>query len=104
MDGYINHLVKYAIHASPIDREEYEEWIEQEFNTELKDVPDDFNLDWIDVLNYVAKQEKLIIGELIIEFPICKKVLFNKFNYLILKHNETTIIEEIVWQDQLGKI
>jgi len=104
MNGYINNLVKYAIHASPIDINQYQDWVEQEFNTEIKEVPDDFNLDWIDVFNYVATQEKEICGQLILEFPICKKILFNKFNYLILKHNETIIMEDIVWGNQLGNV
>jgi hypothetical protein len=104
MNGYINNLVKYAIKASPIDIKQYQDWVEQEFNTEIKEVPDDFNLDWIDVFNYVATQEKEICGQLILEFPICKKILFNKFNYLILKHNESIIMEDIVWGNQLGNV
>ena len=91
METYIQSIIKYAIDFAPTDEDNYAEWRELEFNTTLKDVPDYFDLDWIYVLNYIAKNELEQFGDADIKFPLDKKVLYNKFNYMILYVNESLI-------------
>jgi hypothetical protein len=96
MEAYMQYIINYAIESIPLgvyDEEDYEEWRENEFNSVLKEVPDNFNVDWIDVINYIAKYEEDNFGVVSIDFPINKKLLYNTLNYFIISTNEDIILK-----------
>ena len=98
MEAHKTYIINYAIETFPkgLKEEDYEDWREKEFNDTFKEVPNDFNVDWCEVLDYIAKTEEDWLGDAVkFEFPLNKKTLYNKLNYLIIMENDSRICHEL---------
>lgn len=106
MDSYIQYQINVAVHGRINNGDSYEDWREKEWNSEkLHEIPDDFDLDWCEVMNYIAHYEEDWLGDQVkFDFPINKKVIYNKFNYMILIVNEDKICDSNEEQDWLCEI
>jgi hypothetical protein len=102
MEAFIEKTISIATSKYPIDvkldtpkkmNDNIDAFLETLHHSEIEDIPDDFDLDWIDVLNYI--NEAYDYTELYVEFPLCKIQLYNQFIYSILKTNQEVFIEII---------
>ena len=102
MEAFIEKTISIATSKYPIDvkldtQEELDDnidaFLEEEFNSYPVDIPDDFDLDWVDVINYI--NEAYDDTDMSFDFPLCKIQLYNQFIYSIFRLNKEVFIEII---------
>jgi hypothetical protein len=102
MEAFIERTITKAALKYPIDvkldtQEELnnniDAFLEAVYHDDIEDIPDDFDLDWIDVLNYI--NEAYEYTELYVEFPLCRIQLYNQFIFSILKTNQEVLFQSI---------
>jgi len=102
MEAFIERTITKAALKYPIDvkldtQEELnniiDAFLEEQYEYNVEDIPDDFDLDWIDVLNYI--NEAYDYTESYVDFPLCKIQLYNQFIFSILKVNQEVLFQSI---------
>ena len=103
MEEFILRTLSNATSKYPIDvnldtqdelNDNIDSFLQTLHHSEIVDIPDDFDLDWVDVINYI--NEAYDFTELYVEFPLCKIQLYNQFIYSILKENQEVLFQAIL--------
>ena len=87
MENYIaNLMMKFLFSTMGLSQLEREDYIEQNYNSEMVDIPSDIEIDWFNVCDYVITYHMNNYGKLMLDTPLDKIVMWNQFVYLIIKH------------------
>ena len=85
----------YDSDAESITEDIVDDYIEHNYNRIPDYVPDDFSLDWIEVINVVQQLSVEIGTDDPIDYPIDKQQLYNQLIYFTIQDNKDDIYNEI---------
>ncbi len=86
MHKYIEEIVyKVRQDIKFLTEHEIEDYIENNFNSEFAQVPD-FDIDWFYILDYIMEYQFNEYGELRLDRPLDKVVVWNIYVYIQVKH------------------
>jgi hypothetical protein len=85
----------YDSDAESITEDIVDEWIQHNYNRIPNHVPDDFSLDWIEVINVIHQLAEESGIDDPIEYPINKQKLYNQLIYFTIQDNQNHIYDEI---------
>ena len=86
MHKYIEDIVyKVRQDIGKMTEDEIDAYVEKNFNSEFAQVPD-FDIDWFHILDYIIEYQMNEYGELRLETPLDKVVVWNIYVYLQVKH------------------
>ena len=87
MDNFVNDIVyKARRETSGYNDNEIDDYIENNFNSVLSDLPKDIVIDWFSVLDYILEYQLAEYHEITLDFPLDKIAVWNIYLYLQVKH------------------